>query len=151
MIYPWLANQKRPEDPKQITIRDISIDPMTEVFATYCGYVSYITQENITNVTDEHGITFLIITLILSNANMYSRVKIVGQPNTTLSTSEAVQRALTAGTVQQSICYSCKNQVNSTPKPHSSNMYPADDTCTCRCTTIEWQEWCHASPIWSCQ
>ena len=32
MIHAWLANQKRPEDPRQIT--DISIDTMTEAFAT---------------------------------------------------------------------------------------------------------------------
>ena len=30
----WLANKKRPEDLKQITLTDISIDMMTEAFAT---------------------------------------------------------------------------------------------------------------------
>ena len=34
MIHAWLADQKRPEDPKQITLADISIDAMTEAFAT---------------------------------------------------------------------------------------------------------------------
>ena len=34
MIHAWLADQKRPEDPKQITLTDISIDAMTEAFAT---------------------------------------------------------------------------------------------------------------------
>ena len=34
MIHAWLDDQKRPEDPKQITLVDISIDVMTEAFAT---------------------------------------------------------------------------------------------------------------------
>ena len=34
MIHTELADQKRPEDPKQITCSDISIDAMTEAFAT---------------------------------------------------------------------------------------------------------------------
>ena len=34
MIHAWLADQKRLEDPKQITLTDISIDVMTEAFAT---------------------------------------------------------------------------------------------------------------------
>ena len=34
MIHAWLADQKRPEDLKQITLTDISIDAMTEAFAT---------------------------------------------------------------------------------------------------------------------
>ena len=34
MIQAWLPNQKRSEDPKQITLTDISIDMMTEAFAT---------------------------------------------------------------------------------------------------------------------
>ena len=34
MIHALLADQKRPEDPKQITLTDISIDAMTEAFAT---------------------------------------------------------------------------------------------------------------------
>ena len=34
MIHALLANQKRPEDPKQITLTDISIDAMTEATAT---------------------------------------------------------------------------------------------------------------------
>ena len=34
MIHAWLANQKRPEDPEKITLIDISIDVMTEAFAT---------------------------------------------------------------------------------------------------------------------
>ena len=34
MIHAWLANQKRPEDLEKITLVDISIDTMTEAFAT---------------------------------------------------------------------------------------------------------------------
>ena len=34
MIHALLANHKRPEDPKQITLIDISIDVMTEATAT---------------------------------------------------------------------------------------------------------------------
>ena len=34
MIHAWLANQKRPEDLEKITLADISIDVMTEAFAT---------------------------------------------------------------------------------------------------------------------
>ena len=34
MIHAWLANQEKPEDLKQITLTDISIDAMTEAFAT---------------------------------------------------------------------------------------------------------------------
>ena len=33
-IHAWLTDQKRPEDPKKITLADISIDAMTEAFAT---------------------------------------------------------------------------------------------------------------------
>ena len=34
MIHAWLADQKRPEDLEKITLTDISIDAMTEAFAT---------------------------------------------------------------------------------------------------------------------
>ena len=34
MIYAWLDDQKRPDDPEQIILTDISIDTMTEAFAT---------------------------------------------------------------------------------------------------------------------
>ena len=34
MIHAWLADQKRPADPEQITLADISVDVMTEAFAT---------------------------------------------------------------------------------------------------------------------
>ena len=34
MIHASLTDQKRPEDPEKITLADISIDAMTEAFAT---------------------------------------------------------------------------------------------------------------------
>ena len=34
MIHAWLTNRKRPEDPEKITLADISIDAITEAFAT---------------------------------------------------------------------------------------------------------------------
>ena len=34
MIHAWLADQKSPEDPENIILTDISIDTMTEAFAT---------------------------------------------------------------------------------------------------------------------
>ena len=34
MLHAWLANQNRPEDPKQVTLKYISIGVITEAFAT---------------------------------------------------------------------------------------------------------------------
>ena len=42
-------------------------------------------------------------------------------------------------------------QTYCSPKPCSRNLHPVDDTCNCRCTPTNWQNWCLSSLIWLCQ
>ena len=49
------------------------------------------------------------------------------------------------------ICCSHNTQASCILQHYSSNLYQAYDTCTCRCTTTDQQNWCHTLLIWLCQ